>query len=174
MSMRTHWNDPTLPHPWHAIQRVEVTSATTEITFSGLDHDAHKAYRIMAGLRAGGSSFSTDIYVNNDTTNTNYRSQELRVTGSTVSPQRRTRPGPLIRTPANQTSQLVLDIQWFDNRFAFQSMATSHETLNQFRRFSGFRMGSTSDITSLHLRSSTSNAIQTGSIAYLLAAGGFD
>lgn len=65
----------------------EVTgSAVTSIDFTGLDINTHKSYRVEADLlNATGSTTTISLFINNDTTSTNYYRQAGVFSGSSVS-----------------------------------------------------------------------------------------
>lgn len=68
----------------------EVTgSAVTSIDFSGLDINTHKSYRVEIDiLNATGSNSDVSLFVNNDTTQTNYYTQVFGASATTVSAAR--------------------------------------------------------------------------------------
>lgn len=58
-------------------------SAVTSIDIAGLDINAHNGYRIEIEI-AGGVSTALSMYINGDTTPTNYYQETLQATGATV------------------------------------------------------------------------------------------
>lgn len=66
-------------------EQVVSGSAVNIITFSGLDGDADKGYRLEFEVISSGTSKGIDLLINNDTTRSNYTRQEIRVINATGS-----------------------------------------------------------------------------------------
>jgi hypothetical protein len=165
--LRVHWNTENLPRPWEIIEVIEPTSSQTQVEFTGLGDDEHQIYRISAGiLNVTGSVPEIRIYVNGDTTNSNYRTQGLFLWGSNADGGRASDPGPLIWvSPNDRTAQIDIDVQRVDGTFAFQSVGSNHRNDEFFETHyqNGFRASSIGEIESLRLQASVSNAIGSGS-----------
>jgi hypothetical protein len=166
--MRTHWNDQTLLQPYELIEAVELTSAQTSITFSGLDDRDHKVYRLWIGLRNNSSSArELFLYVNGDTTNSNYRAMYLAVFGTATTVDQQQAP-ELGWVTGNGTAQFDVHVQMAAGRFSYQSFSSAH--LNdpiEIQDMQGFRWSTISHIESLTVQISTSNGMAAGTRAYL-------
>lgn len=77
------------PHSGNLIDEVVVTgSAATTITFSNLDINTHKSYRIIFRYKNAGTNSGVSIYFGGDTTVTNYHRQSAYFSDATLIPAR--------------------------------------------------------------------------------------
>ncbi len=72
------------PDRGNLIFETELTSAATTITINGLDLDIHKSYRLELELKSTGTGVSIELFANNLTTLTDYRSQNIEGVGATA------------------------------------------------------------------------------------------
>jgi hypothetical protein len=67
------------------VGEIVVTSATTSVSFSGLDGNAHGGYVLVSELvNATASATYLKSYINGDTTDANYHSQHIYASGTSV------------------------------------------------------------------------------------------
>jgi len=64
------------------VGEIEVSQATTEVSFTGLDINAHKGYVLESYINGAAAGSNYYLFYNNDETNTNYYHQRLEVGGS--------------------------------------------------------------------------------------------
>lgn len=78
---------------WEKIVDEELLANATDITITGLDLDADKAYMIICTIKnPQGSNSGIYLYYNNDTTIANYTQQWLRADNTTITAQRQNQP----------------------------------------------------------------------------------
>ncbi|RLE76539.1 MAG: hypothetical protein DRJ44_03890 [Thermoprotei archaeon] len=73
---------------YEKIYETTLSSNVTSITITGLDINSDKQYKLIINLKNGAGSGLFRIYVNNDTTATNYYEQRLLANDTTVTANR--------------------------------------------------------------------------------------
>jgi hypothetical protein len=139
-------------------------SAVTSIDFTGLDINTHKNYRIVVNLiNADAGDRDIFCYVNGDTTNTNYYSQEFVANSTSISGSRANAPylSTMIASDRSTGESLVV----LSDSLAFIKHDGSYSSGSGIQRRSRVIGKTTTDtnITQLTFTASSASAIAVGS-----------
>ena len=147
------------------VSEVNVSSDCTYVDFTGLDGNSVWFYVLHGTMKnPTGSAEEYYLYVNGDTTDTNYYLQYLDVYGTTVSANLVNSP-PMAYAPSGASTLSVVHITKSPTGY-FQYVA--HEGRHQSNVFLNLRAGikanaTISNITSLRVQAQQSNGIGAGS-----------
>ena len=147
------------------VSEVNVSSNCTYVDFTGLDGNSAWFYRLFASIKNPSGSDSTYyIYVNGDTTNTNYYNQFLQANGTTVNANRQNLPAIGAINSGYGGLFNVSITKDPDGYFRFYS-AINRESGSGIKNLSrsGIKTATITNITSLRVQAETSNAIGAGS-----------
>lgn len=144
----------------------EVTgSPTTSVNFSGLDINTHKSYRIeveIVGVSGGGSNIY--MFVNGDSTVTNYYMQMTGYNNTTVSTSRQNHPRIGNIWGAGVVMQGIVDCSLIGGIFQYRASSNylTGSTV-QGNDTWGNKVATVANITSIQIVSSSANNIGVGS-----------
>lgn len=145
------------------IAEYEVTgSAVTSIDFTGLDINAHKSYRIELEAIDGATGSDISLYVNGDTTATNYYHQYIYANGASVSSGRANNPTVVaIISGTNSSSVInVLRVNGYPHILSLINRSGS-STIELIQRTIQ-KTGTVTNITQLTFTSNVANGIGVG------------
>ena len=151
---------------YQLISDVTVSTATTQVDFTGLNIDKTSEYRLVADYVNGHSSGSAIyLYTNDNITGSNYYRQHLNASSSTIFVARYIDP-EIVFAELSSKSIGMIDIKLTNsNYFTYQSSTSrqyggsSIQLLKQY----GTSTFTLSSITKLAIKSSATNGIGVGS-----------
>ncbi len=157
------------------ISEVNVSSNTTYVDFTGLDGNSDWFYKLFAVVKnPTGSSTRYNLFVNGDTTLTNYYSQSLTANGSSTSAGR-VNESTVSYARGNTETLFATDITKDPSGyFRFTSYGSREiSNLPVVTIWAGMKTATITNITSLRVQANVSNAIGAGSkfILYRTRAG---
>lgn len=145
------------------LQEIKVTSASTSITFTGLDSSVHGGYVLVVDM-INNATANSDYYlfVNNDTTLANYNDQYRQIIGNTFSGGSGS-TSRFVFCPANGGySKTLIDISILTNGI-FSYISNNFRSDLTLQDFAGKKIATIPKITSLTITAQTANAIGVGS-----------
>jgi len=152
------------------ISEVELSSDTNQITFTGLDINTHKIYVIYANMKNADTSnpLNSDIYINGDTTETNYYTEQIYASGSTVSAQNNNR-SMFLDIPAGQTAICrVFMMRTIDDHVRMVMLSNRNEGTDLMIQYNAiFYTQTATNITQIDIKVRTGNNFASGSKIYL-------
>ena len=139
-------------------------SAVTSVTFSGLDGNAAGGYYLDMGcINALASAITLKLYINGDTTDTNYYRQYIYADSTSISANRSNLP-KIASVAASKTLVTHLNINCVNNVAAWDIVSSDSNGSAMNVNFMYFeRVPATSNITSITLQGSDSSCIAIGS-----------
>jgi len=151
------------------VGHVQVDANTTTISFSSLDLTKEKVYLIMVNLKnATTGTVNVDVYINGDSTRTNYYRQRLMADGTTVSGARYNDPAVFPIEASERTNGYLF--LWVDPdgyvKGAGYAVLNTGDTIKVYHN----TLSSTftvSQVTSIDLTAQTANGIAAGSHVWL-------
>jgi len=154
--------NPANPNPY-LVYETEVTgAAVTSIDVTGLDTSVHRSYRVELEIILT-SSATLYAYVNNDTTNTNYYSQNLQGDGATAAASRNN--DPRISVGVAGAYYIIGTFGVVGGNYAATVETTAAvDTVSPVRQNRSLaKTASITDITQLTITSSVASSINIGS-----------
>jgi len=147
------------------VASTEVTSDTTSVSFTNLDINTDKMYVIICNVKNNTASTSSyNLFINSDTTTTNYYTQLLQAAGTALSANRFTSPQVLYLTAGTRgvsTVKVFLDADSY-LKCAFEHLRdTGSGILYVCGHVS--KTASVTNITQIDIQASITNAISAGS-----------
>lgn len=138
-------------------------SAVTSIDFSGLDINSHKSYRIeldILGVTPGANIY---MFVNGDTTTTNYYMQSVVFNGTGLSGDRHNQPR-IGNIGANMSSKFNVNLSIINGKAVYNSISNYRDgsTIEGFMSF-GAKVATVTNIAQLTFVAGTANTINVGS-----------
>lgn len=146
-----------------------ITTAVTSLTFSSLDSDTD-GYYFLELSKDNSISCDWNLHVNGDTTVTNYYSQSLYITGTSVSGVRSNNSNVIFSGTSQTGSYSTVFCNILDNaRFVYTSYHGRNlgSTVPSLQNYSGNNTTAITNITSLTLTATSSNGIGIGSVIRL-------
>ena len=162
-------SDPSEVSGWEVLSDWLAGSDADYVDFTGLDINTHQFYILISRIIVAGSTATTyfKLYINGDTTDTNYYTQVLYATDTTIAAERPNVPYfcvgkgidgqrgvlgfcPVIRDPEGY-------VRWI-NQYIRDSAANA---LMAF--YGGIKTGTVTNITSIRIAASVSGGLGTGS-----------
>lgn len=149
--------------PGSLVAEIDIGSATTSITFNGLGAVSAGGY-ILTGnvVNTSISASNYFLYVNGDTTMSNYKCQQAYSINTTLTGLNANEPTFVGGLLASNTASFVCNIEVTPNNIEMYS-SNSSRTDGYTESIMGYRTISTTDITSLTITTDISNAIGIGS-----------
>lgn len=137
-------------------------SAVTSIDFSGLDINTHKSYRVEIDLVCAGSG-SVYLFINNDTTITNYYSQLISSNDTTIGGGRGN-SSRIVDLITGDYHKCNLNVSLIYSKVVYNSFVNYSDDSNiQTYLFSGSKIATVANITQLTFTSSVASSIGVGS-----------
>lgn len=138
----------------------------TQVDFTGLDFNTDGRYYFEVFAIANAASTSSSLYVNADTTDANYSTQNLTVATATVTGS--TTAAPILMTSYGSASSnywIRGSAQLVNGWFEFESQTNRGHDANGFELHVGSKTSaSIANITQLSFKSGAANGYKTGSI----------
>jgi len=154
------------------VSEVEVSSDCTYVDFTGLDGNSAWFYVLFATIKnptASGSGYN--LFVNGDTTETNYYNQWINIDGTSRNSDRENRPWAVYNEAGVKNFYEVIISKDPDGYFRYVGKGNRREGSNVILVLTaGCKTATISNITSLRIQSSVSGAIGTGSKFILFKA----
>jgi len=151
-----------------ALEKVETItvsgSAVTSVSFTGLDIDSDGLYEVRCEWLCGATGCYLYLYVNGDTTASNYNHQQIEANTTTVSAARTNSP-IIANTDANDRATVDI-IAMLDPSDYFRAITMSCEKVavsTRLRYGSVVKSGTTANITQIDIYSTTASQIEVGS-----------
>ena len=149
---------------WEVVSEVNIGSAVDYVDFTGLDGNTDKFYELFLTITNPEAAASFFLFVNGDTTVTNYYEQYLDANGTTVVAGRSNDPTVAYAAIGERTMARVTITRDPDGYFKYlclMSYKTGSAVILQSR--AGSKTGTVANITSLRVASSVAGAIGVGS-----------
>jgi len=136
-------------------------SSVTQVDFTGLDIGKGNEYLLVSDVFNGGTSEDANIYFNNDTTTSNYYSQRIYVTSTTVVAGRSNTPNYISNVPSlTGRSLAITNIKLANSGYInYQSNVVSSygSTGIWINKWYGATVGTSSSITKISVAGATNN-----------------
>lgn len=150
---------------YELVQDITVSSATTSVSFTGLNFTSADDYLLVSDIgNASASATTVYIYKNGDTTNTNYYRQLLWSTGTSVLGDRQNYP-QIAESAGSARNVINSKIKLTNsNYFTVQSDHSSYVgSISELRKYNTTSTNTLTSITSLTIQTAVANAIAVGS-----------
>jgi len=148
---------------WQVIGEINVTSDTTYVEFTGLDINQDEEYELIILAKnptADGCHY--DLFINGDTTGTNYYSQLLRGYGNNVTAARFNEP-TISYMNANHTNfikvKIGLDPDGYMRFISHEAPNPPTDNLVETDLRHGMKINTVTNITSIRIQAGATNAI---------------
>lgn len=169
------WNGSGVPTALQFAGLIKMSAQTlgaqaTSIDFTSLDINTDGIYLFCVDLISNAAAdYYVNLYVNNDTTNGNYYSEEYGASGSTGAVQSDNQPAAVfMRSSANTARSFawIWVIRSAGGYFHFMTTGSTYDSTNRMnlRNFAGTKSSATvANITQLTFTSAQANGLATGS-----------
>lgn len=140
-------------------------SAVTSINFSGLDINTHKSYRVEIEFINVTSLSNLYMFINGDTTLTNYQSQVTTANATTSSSTRNNTPTCIFVGTLLGSNSMIIDIIKTNGYISalFRGKVLMTSNLNQVEIGSVDKVASITNLTQLAFTAQVASAIGVGS-----------